>query len=472
MPIQAIVCAHRYVEKYSVSYLGVGLCYLFPNNLNRSDAWTLRLCSEYDCQSGLSAAILDENNVLIGSPYYEKKETNRRQIEAGAVYKYDLNARQNESSISLTNFNSSQIRVNFGMAIAYGHYFNKASMAFAVGAPRMSTVYVFKSINDEDPKLLSNNEVGSNFGYELITADVNGDLWPDLIVGAPMFFGGQHIGGAVYVYHNHRAKNKKIPFHNKKHYPLLVPLTTEAAFGLAMANLGDINNDGCEDIAIGAPYEGNGVVYIFLGKSTVGMEKAKPSQVLRPSDFPNYSQPKPMETFGYSLSGGIDFDQNSYPDLLIGSMQSDSVIAVLTRPMFNLSIYIDPKTINLIQQWTTESISFQLDVLCGLIKHPLHSTLDTEYPFDYQIETVKSPGQSCNVSIDSSPNKPTSNTKITSKIRLSTNGADNPQKHVVYVSKNQLTDELYSIKVSFFDFEIEVVFVVLNKIFIIIKSYL
>ena len=32
-----------------------------------------------------------------------------------------------------------------------------------------------------------------------------------------------------------------------------------------MTNLGDLNKDGYEDIAIGAPYEKKGTVYIYLG---------------------------------------------------------------------------------------------------------------------------------------------------------------------------------------------------------------
>jgi len=36
-------------------------------------------------------------------------------------------------------------------------------------------------------------------------------------------------------------------------------------FGFSIANLGDLNKDGYEDVAIGAPYEGSGAVYIYLG---------------------------------------------------------------------------------------------------------------------------------------------------------------------------------------------------------------
>lgn len=48
-------------------------------------------------------------------------------------------------------------------------------------------------------------------------------------------------------------------------------------FGFAITNLGDLNKDGFDDIAIGAPYEGNGVIYIYLG-SAAGIV-IEPSQV-------------------------------------------------------------------------------------------------------------------------------------------------------------------------------------------------
>lgn len=48
-------------------------------------------------------------------------------------------------------------------------------------------------------------------------------------------------------------------------------------FGFAITNLGDLNKDGYDDIAIGAPYEGNGVIYIYQG-SDLGIV-TEPSQV-------------------------------------------------------------------------------------------------------------------------------------------------------------------------------------------------
>ena len=36
-------------------------------------------------------------------------------------------------------------------------------------------------------------------------------------------------------------------------------------FGLAVENIGDIDSDGYSDVAVSAPYIGQGVVYIFRG---------------------------------------------------------------------------------------------------------------------------------------------------------------------------------------------------------------
>lgn len=52
---------------------------------------------------------------------------------------------------------------------------------------------------------------------------------------------------------------------------------SRSRFGFAITSLGDLNKDGYDDIAIGAPYEGKGAVYIYLG-SDKGLI-TEPSQV-------------------------------------------------------------------------------------------------------------------------------------------------------------------------------------------------
>jgi hypothetical protein len=87
------------------------------------------------------------------------------------------------------------------------------------------------------------------------------------------------------------------------------------------------------DIAVGAPYdgpEGRGAVYIYHGSDKGIMEK--PSQVIQAEDVVSA-----LSTFGFSVSGGMDLDENEYPDLVVGAYESDT--AVYLRYFFK----VDPK---------------------------------------------------------------------------------------------------------------------------------
>lgn len=229
-----------------------------------------------------------------------------------------------------------------GMAVAGARFFGN-NMSYAAGAPRSENhgqVVIFSkgvtAVTDAMivSMILDGEQFGSSFGYELITADVNGDGLSDLLVAAPFYF-SRDEGGAVYVYLN---DNHQLPKQNTQ------KLTgkLESRFGLAMANMGDINKDNYEDVAIGAPYEDNGVVYIYLGSKT-GLN-VKPAQIIKSSDL-GLNLPT-IKTFGSSLSGGIDLDNNSYPDLLIGAYQSAAAIILLSRPITNIRTEVRSTELN------------------------------------------------------------------------------------------------------------------------------
>lgn len=138
---------------------------------------------------------------------------------------------------------------------------------------------------------------------------------PDLIISAPFYF-GRDSGGAVYVY-----INQNYGFDSG----VSIKLTgkPESRFGFALANAGDLNKDGCDDLAIGSPYEGSGVVYIYLGNRRNGLD-SEPKQIITAEMLP-----KTLKTFGYSLSGGTDLDGNGYPDLLVGAYEQVSLSSYL-----------------------------------------------------------------------------------------------------------------------------------------------
>lgn len=103
---------------------------------------------------------------------------------------------------------------------------------------------------------------------------------------------------------------------------------------MSLASLGDINKDGFDDIAVGAPYDGDkgtGAVYIYLG-SKKGLQ-SKYSQVI----YAEAINDPGLKSFGFSLSGGLDLDNNQYPDLLVGAYASDRAIFLKARPVVNVT---------------------------------------------------------------------------------------------------------------------------------------
>uniref|UniRef100_A0A8W4F6Q7 Integrin subunit alpha 7 n=1 Tax=Sus scrofa TaxID=9823 RepID=A0A8W4F6Q7_PIG len=213
-------------------------------------------------------------------------------------------------------------------------------LSFVAGAPRANhkgAVVILRkdSASRLVPEvLLSGERLTSGFGYSLAVADLNSDGWTDLVVGAPYFFERQEeLGGAVYVYMNQGGHWAGVS-------PLRLCGSLDSMFGISLAVLGDLNQDGFPDIAVGAPFDGDGKVFIYHG-SSLGVV-AKPSQVRGVAVG--------IKSFGYSLSGGLDVDGNHYPDLLVGSL-ADTAVLFRARPVLHVShkVSILPPTIDLEQ---------------------------------------------------------------------------------------------------------------------------
>ena len=114
---------------------------------------------------------------------------------------------------------------------------------------------------DADPDMVFDGEVeGSNYGVQVVYSDVDGDNMNDLIIGASGF--GQRIG-RVYVYWGNElaGPNPKPGRIFTGEYP-----NDEFGYGLAC---GDVNNDGFDDLVIGAyQYKAGarqGRAYLYYG---------------------------------------------------------------------------------------------------------------------------------------------------------------------------------------------------------------
>ncbi|XP_030632438.1 integrin alpha-7 isoform X2 [Chanos chanos] len=219
---------------------------------------------------------------------------------------------------------------------------SRTELTFVAGAPRANHTGAVVLLRKDNvyrlvpQHILLGEELASSFGYSVTTTDLNSDGWTDLIVGAPNFFDRKaEIGGAVYVFLNPSS-------HWEKARPIRLNGTYDSMFGMTVNSVGDLDQDGYADIAVGAPFDGDGKVFIYRG-SVSGIE-TKPAQILDGASAG-------VQRFGYSISGGLDMDGNLYPDLAVGSL-SDQVVLFRSRPVVHVirDISMEPHNIDLSQQ--------------------------------------------------------------------------------------------------------------------------
>lgn len=337
------------------------------------------------------------------------------------------------------------------MAVTGGRYYDSNIVSYAAGAPRSNDagqVVIFSKVNFDVvmnvSQIITGEQFASSFGYEIITADINGDDADDLLIAAPFYF-SKTAGGAVYVYQN---ENYGLP----SNYTAKITGKLESQFGVAMANMNDINKDGCDDIAIGAPYEDNGVVYIYLG-SKEGLS-TKPAQIISPSTLGLITTN--IKTFGSSLSGGVDFDDNTYPDLSIGAYQSSRVVTLLSRPIINITTEvrgdlknIDPAKPGCFSDPSTNLTCFIITACCSIAPYKSANVSHTlKLLYTIEAETFNNKKKFSRVFFGPDSNKRTNIMKRS--LRVQTNNNMNCQKEIIYIKENT-RDIQSAINVSMFE---------------------
>uniref|UniRef100_A0A8C2X6P0 Integrin subunit alpha 7 n=1 Tax=Cyclopterus lumpus TaxID=8103 RepID=A0A8C2X6P0_CYCLU len=337
---KVVTCAHLYelrqrVNKPAETRDPIGRCYVLSEDLTERDdldggEW--KFCEGRPqgheqfgfCQQGLSVSFSPDNNfILFGAPgTYNWKGKMRVQLLNQSLldlgfyddgpYEVADQKQLNAQLIPVPSHSYLGFSVDSAMGIM-----SLGELTFVAGAPRANhTGAVVLLRKDNVYRLVPQHifwgeELASSFGYSVATVDLNKDGWTDLIVGAPNFFDRKaEIGGAVYVYLN--------PFGHwdDQARPIRLNGTYDSMFGITVSNIGDLDQDGYGDIAVGAPFDGDGKVFIYRGSDS-GIE-TKPAQVLDGRDFD-------VRCFGYSISGGLDIDNNHYPDIAVGSL-NDSVV--------------------------------------------------------------------------------------------------------------------------------------------------
>uniref|UniRef100_A0A8C5BME6 Integrin, alpha 9 n=1 Tax=Gadus morhua TaxID=8049 RepID=A0A8C5BME6_GADMO len=339
---QILACAHRWKNVFYEKeqfILPHGYCSIIPPNLQGHNRALIPCYEDHkqkygeehgSCQAGI-AGVFTEELVVMGAPgsYYW----------TGTIKVYNM------SSNTFYNLNKEEVKSDhfkyLGYAVTAGHFSAPNVMDVAAGAPQSSgsgKAYIFKIEGGSLVKTFeaSGSIMGSYFGSSLCGVDLNRDGLSDLLVGAPMHSHVRDEGQVtVYLSRGNGLMEEAAVLKGDNAY--------NAHFGESIAAIGDIDDDGYQDVAIGAPKEEEfaGAVYIYHGDSEGIITKYSmrlSGRTISPG----------LQMFGQSISGSVDMDGNGYADVTIGAFMADSVVLLRTRPVISVDVFIFlPVSINI-----------------------------------------------------------------------------------------------------------------------------
>jgi hypothetical protein len=204
----------------------------------------------------------------------------------------------------------------------------------AITGPFAGAVYVVFGKTDPVPVDLLTFELGQQMdrGYRIITGspnrnfnltvggagDANGDGKADVVIGYIPNLSSTGFGYVVFG----KADSEDIDVHDLGSHGFEVKGTKRrSSTGDAVTGIGDINSDGKDDVAIGAPFRnccGAGKVFVIFGK--------KSTKTLRTSRLGQHGYTikpvRPNDGTGLSIDGAGDINGDGFADFLVGVPES------------------------------------------------------------------------------------------------------------------------------------------------------
>ncbi|MFH1652719.1 MAG: hypothetical protein ABIE74_01550 [Pseudomonadota bacterium] len=211
---------------------------------------------------------------------------------------YNKNDVEVSASDAMTAIQSNVNSEKFGQSVTIGGDINDDGNDEIIIGTGKSIAYLYDGKETIDPnstkKLITQIVGGNSKGKSVsIGPDINGDNTPDALLGELSTNGNALLLSGAYLLDPNTVPHAQ--------WALLEGENGADDFGLAVSFMGDINNDGLSEIAIGAPNHNSniGAVYIFNGTDI----KDNPDPKTGPQFMVKINGENINDNFGRSVSG-------------------------------------------------------------------------------------------------------------------------------------------------------------------------
>ncbi|XP_013180724.1 PREDICTED: integrin alpha-PS4-like [Papilio xuthus] len=311
---------------------------------------------------GWTMDITAHDRILVGGPGMVKG----RVIQYTDIRKTpQLILPENESS----KHNGDMKFFNFGYGIASGKFISE-NISYAISTPYGNNGVGQLLFYDENGKyegkiMDSKSRLGTLFGAVLCTVKLTSKQ-DSLFVGAPTYVPEDTSDDDVGAVHIYMMKNK---FQLTK---TIKGTHVGGRFGSAIVNLGDIDLDQRDDVAIAAPFEndGKGAVYIYTARNIFADKMSV--------EYTQKVHPKAVTTrsFGLSLTTMQDHDSNGCNELAIGAPETNEVFILRCFPSIHLNVYSKLPNLQIRNRTEKDQFTFKACLKAKFPKKPQQIVAD------------------------------------------------------------------------------------------------
>ncbi len=296
-----------------------------PSGISSIASWTAE-SNQAGAKFGSSIASAGDINgdgireLLVGAGLYDNGET-----DEGRVFLY-LGSAAGLNLNSIWSADSNQANAHFGTSVSSaGDVNGDGHDDVIVGAPdwESSTPELGEGraslflgggfgLGSTSAWSSESNVSSSYFGRSVASAgDVNNDGFDDVIIGADGYDGGGTDEGRAFVFHGSATGPSNTPNWT------VGPNAAFSSFGISVSSAGDVNNDGFDDVIVGAylydvtqPNNGEGRAYLYLGSSAG----------LLSSPAWTKDGETPDSNFGNPVAAGGDLNNDGFGDVLVSAV--------------------------------------------------------------------------------------------------------------------------------------------------------